>query len=528
MKLNDVLRDPLVLRIQDVDRAVEQSIASEIQRICGRPIPVKRMSEEDNPSEKGALFIASEGSLFPQVLKSAGVQPSEKEWVLFFVDRGLGCWLLSSKPYFLYAAFRYVLDFLQGEDMQPGYIWFREMSFSREKATFDLFLTQYARMIRNFNRENYIAEYARCGFTHIEVNGLAALFPWETGVEGEFYPDFYTYCPALDQFVSSRLNRGLYPEEYLQVNRSRLKENAELALKYGLIPDKVPFPVNQEVFRRFQFDGDLDIDEVVAEIACRYSGSERRADLVGAWRLVDKAVRSFPPLSIYSHYGAVWQRLLVRPLVPDIDRIPERNRDYYEKFMCASVHNPNRVDLAKDVLFELVSIDYAKASCEKIDANVLPVLKRVLDKLSTVLREQDLKEQKNRLNIFLDLYDRCRALQCLFLTLRNTAAWIYAVHTFLDTENPDTQASCRMILDELIESEIRNAQDCLDLWENSPVEWMIVSGQGETPFIYGMNFGLLLKKKIVLMRRHKNDNPSIDPDYMFRVENNPYEVRRDR
>ena len=449
MKMNDVLRDLLVLRIQDVDRAVEQSIASEIQRICGRPIPVKRMSEEDNLSEKGTLFIASEGSLCPKVLKSAAVHP-------------------------VYTEIK-----VSGSALQN--------TLTKEEKT-------KLEELHSRNSEAYFLHFFGSYSNHEPLLGIP--FPWLT-----------------HEKLKSAHQRGVTSLSHL-----------------GGIhpPDKVPFPVNQEVFRRFQFDGDLDIDEVVAEIACRYSGSERRADLVGAWRLVDKAVRSFPPLSIYSHYGAVWQRLLVRPLVADIDRIPERNRDYYEKFMCASVHNPNRVDLAKDMLFELVSIDYAKASCEKIDANVLPVLKRVLDKLSTVLREQDLKEQKNRLNIFLDLYDRCRALQCLFLTLRNTAAWIYAVHTSLDTENPDTQASCRMILDELIESEIRNAQDCLDLWENSPVEWMIVSGQGETPFIYGMNFGLLLKKKIVLMRRHKNDNPSIDPDYMFRVENNPYEVRRDR
>ena len=127
-------------------------------------------------------------------------------------------------------------------------------TFSVEKSTFDLFLTQYARTLRGFDRERYIREYARLGFTHIEVNALAAPFPYEQGVPGEFYPDFYTYCPALDQFVESRLNRGLYPREYLEANLARLKENARLAVKYGLMPGLLcfePRSVPETLFQKY-------------------------------------------------------------------------------------------------------------------------------------------------------------------------------------------------------------------------------------------------------------------------------------
>jgi hypothetical protein len=51
---------------------------------------------------------------------------------------------------------------------------------------------------------------------------------------------------------------------------------------------------------------------------------------------------------------------------------------------------------------------------------------------------------------------------------------------------------------------------------------MSVSDFGETPFIHGTNFPDLLEKKIALMKRHRGDRPFIDPDYMFRVENDPY------
>ena len=58
------------------------------------------------------------------------------------------------------------------------------------------------------------------------------LFPIEAGVPDEFYPDFYTYCPALDQFVDSRLEPGdSTRREYLRANLDRLKENARLAVR---------------------------------------------------------------------------------------------------------------------------------------------------------------------------------------------------------------------------------------------------------------------------------------------------------
>jgi len=87
-----------------------------------------------------------------------------------------------------------------------------------EKSTFDLVLNQYARIIRPFDRERHIREYARLGFSHVEVNGLAVPFPIRTGRPGRILCDFYTYAPALDQFTSSALNKGFYPKEYLDAN----------------------------------------------------------------------------------------------------------------------------------------------------------------------------------------------------------------------------------------------------------------------------------------------------------------------
>jgi hypothetical protein len=51
---------------------------------------------------------------------------------------------------------------------------------------------------------------------------------------------------------------------------------------------------------------------------------------------------------------------------------------------------------------------------------------------------------------------------------------------------------------------------------------MTVAAEGETPFVYGENFPELMRRRIGLMERHRDDEPRIDPDFMFRVPGDPY------
>jgi hypothetical protein len=69
----------------------------------------------------------------------------------------------------------------------------------------------------------------------------------------------------------------------------------------------------------------------------------------------------------------------------------------------------------------------------------------------------------------------------------------------------------------MVVSELQNAKDLLALWEESKVDFMPISTSGETLHIYGENFGTLLRKKISLMEKHVNDEPYIDPNYMWRM-----------
>jgi hypothetical protein len=780
MKISEVLQQVRELRIPKNGYPVEETVARELVKSCSSDAEVRAVEDAGFVSEEGTLYIAvAPKGLLRRLDQQGLVFASSDDWVSLNVDINRCLWLLSSKPCFLYMGFTHMTEDLAGKDVADVLPWMQEMGFSVEKSTFDLFLTQYARLIRDFDREMYIREYARLGFTHIEVNALAFTSPWEKGVPGEFYPDFYTYCPALDQFVSSRLNQGIYPQDYLANNLKRLKENARLAVKYGLVPgllcfeprsvpdaffekyptlrgarvdhpfrsfkprynmsiahpvvrkhyqellvklmkevpqlgymtiwsndsgagfehtrslyvgrnggaylirewkeddaiartaasnivrfftlmrdagtrvnpefrvvtrlesfygerdhlwpllgdqvdvegnsllargwesnyshprypdvpvlgsayhntladdeqdamkelnsrnsasyfyhsfashtnhepllgipfpwlsheklqafaslgvrtiahvggiqppDKVPYAVNQEIFRLFQLDPSLDIEEAVKKVSLRYVGPDYADDLVRGWRSVERAIRAFLPLSIYTHYGVVWQRLFVRPLVPDIESIPESERAYYESQMCTSIHNPNRIDLARDVLFELISKDYARMAFSRIDENVWAPMDSAVRLFEEKLAKTRDAGDNGARKVFVDQYFRARALKCLFATLRNTAVWIYAVHEYLDSDEADTRADCRKLLDEMMDRELKNCAELIEIWKQAPIEWMIVSGAEETPFIYAGNFPELVAKKMSLMEKYRGDEPAIDPDYMFHLKNNPYSL----
>ena len=260
-------------------------------------------------------------------------------------------------------------------------------------------------------------------------------------------------------------------------------------------PEFVPYPVNQEVFRAFQLDSGLDIDALTAEIAGRFAGPKFAPALIEGWRNVEAAIRKFMPMSLYSGFGSVWNRLLVRPLVPDIDRIPEADRAYYEAVMVSPPHNPNRVDLGKDVLFDLIPKTYAGTAYRRIDAGVWKPLNAAVRLFRENARKASESGDEAARRLFEDQGVRAEALQGHYTTLRNAAVWIFAVHEFLGTRNARVKARCRKLLDEAIGREIENARMMIRLWEETDVVWMMASPLGETPFIHGMNYPDLLQKR---------------------------------
>jgi hypothetical protein len=56
-----------------------------------------------------------------------------------------------------------------------------------------------------------------------------------------------------------------------------------------------------------------------------------------------------------------------------------------------------------------------------------------------------------------------------------------------------------------------------ELFQTTEVNFMPISGFGESWHSYGEDFDEVLQKKIALMEAHKDDVPHIDPNFMWRM-----------
>lgn len=770
MTIRKAINKIRIINYPDNSPPVVESVISEFSKVNPslKHEPVQRLKLDD---EAGIFNIAIAHFKQPDP-DSIRLKSLSEEAILFRIRENGSGWLYVSHPYYLFSFVSHLLENLIDEEIDP----FRRFkiinpAFKWQRISYDFFLTQEGRIQRNLNRESYIRELARLGFTHIEINGLAFPKPLETGPKGEAYPMFYTYCPALDQFVYSDLNMGLYPDGYLSANLEYLKQNAQLAVNYGLTPgllcfeprsvpehffdkypmlrgarvdhpfrsfkprynmtithpkvrehyaemmrklmkeipelgyiaiwtndsgagfehtkslyvgrnggaylirewkddeeiaqlagenalrffrilrdagretnpdfrvitrlesfygehetvwkglgdgvdaetaslisigwdmpyahprypdsqsinagtvyqnqfderektliddleerkglshfyfaagpnamfapligipyptltyqrlktlhdngvdylahsggtfqpDLVPYNVNHEIVRSFQFDPELNIDEHIEQLSYKWAGHNLHQTLVKAWKLNEDALFAFPNITpLYSTYGFAWYRLWARPFVPDIEAIPQEERNYYEEFMCTTPHNPNNVDLSRDVLFQLTTPEKCKLDVERIDSNLWEPLNEAIQLLddSKVEAAQQLGEN----NVIRDQLIRLKALYCWFMTQRNVAAWIAGVYGYMQAEDDSEREAYRDPLRDMIRKEIRNSEELIKLLETN-VEFMAMTDQGETPLMYGINLKELLRKRIELMQIHIDDKPFIDHGYIER------------
>ena len=298
----------------------------------------------------------------------------------------------------------------------------------------------------------------------------------------------------------------------------RLKEAANSGRQWLLVNatprSLAPYDINGEVLKAYQQEPISDIQNVLHEAADRWVG-QYAGTLVDLWNLADRAVRLFPPGVPYCTFAFPWFRLWVRPFVPNIDLIPEKRRAYYERFLVATFNNPARVDLNNDMLWNFLTVKEAGEKRESIDREVLPPLDQAVGIARSLLTA--VPPSRPERAVFQDLSDRLTAGRCFYVTLRNLTAWIEAVHGYREAKSEVDKQTYLSKSRAMAAHELDNTRSLLQLWEQSDVDWISISTGGESAHIYGENFGELLKNKIELMERHMNDEPYIDPNFMWRM-----------
>ena len=196
-------------------------------------------------------------------------------------------------------------------------------------------------------------------------------------------------------------------------------------------PSLAPWCVNREIVRAYQTGPGIPVDSVITGAARSWCGPDDAPRLVEAWRLADRAVRSFPDVPLYgSSWAFPWYRHWVRPFVPDIDRIPKSERAYYERHMIASFNNPTLVDFGADVLWTVIDREKAVSIVRTCDSLVWTPLERAIRILDTMTAAAKLKGGAGAA-VLRDQRDRLVAFRCYSRTLRNVAGWVAGVHGYI-------------------------------------------------------------------------------------------------
>ena len=182
-------------------------------------------------------------------------------------------------------------------------------------------------------------------------------------------------------------------------------------------------------------------------------------------------------------------------------------------------------DLGRDVLFQLVDEQSGKYMMDAINDKVLPVLEVAKQMIEDVLQPQlqavpqhaSVLQEANQQTVFSDLLCRVQAAKCWIVTQRNLCSWVYNVYGFLGTTNDEEKRTFSNQLQKMIDSDLKNTKALLDLWRSGLSEFMLISEAGETPYIYGENFGEHLERKITLTEAYRNHEPYIDRDIIWRI-----------
>ncbi len=269
----------------------EQTAAAELARLTGATAASAARANRQAVN----LALASRGWA-PAATKAAQDAAS---WMWLRLDDDNSGEVIASDGAGLFAAARLLAHGLTGatrEKLARGLLLRR--SFAMNRPIWDASFAQYWKSNRKFSPEHYAATLAEAGFTHIEVNSLQTHFPYEDSVPGEYYSQFYTYCPGFNHFIDTPLTRGIWPAQYLDANRERLQDLAALGRRYGLKPSVClyePRSLPERFFQKYPTLRGARIDHPFRSRLPRYTMAQDHPVVQKHYRLATQALMQAVP-----------------------------------------------------------------------------------------------------------------------------------------------------------------------------------------------------------------------------------------
>lgn len=276
----------------------------------------------------------------------------------------------------------------------------------------------------------------------------------------------------------------------------------------------VPNYINNEVIREVKYNTCTDIDAFLKRQAERFTDTAKEANvLYNVWEMCDQfnidynASRYNPETG----EGLFWTcslfvsprtlfRKLFWPVVPNHLCLTFHETRYYKPNMFFTYDtDPSWVDMScfnfqqrtKDS-----ALTYATARCEEI---LIPSLERILAEMDTL--------GENKCEYLRDLRDRIECMLCMICTEKSLMKVQYLTHFYRDSEDQNQKAEWRCSIREEMLLEIENTKRFIRLLESSPSVLIPTTSGEETVYMYKAPMSQPLKRKLIVMQNHLDDEP---------------------
>ncbi len=276
----------------------------------------------------------------------------------------------------------------------------------------------------------------------------------------------------------------------------------------------VPDYINNDVIREMKYRPVDDIDAFLRQQAARNTETAEQADvLYRVWEICDKfhldyqASRQHPETKKYLHWTCslfisprTLFRKLVWPVVPNRDALTFNETRYYKPPMFFTYDtDPSWNDMSYFNFMQQTEDSTLAYSADRCQNVLLPELEEAVALINTL--GEGMGEYLR------DLRDRIECMLCIISTEKSLMKTQYLTHYYIHSDDETKKAQWRRDIREEMLADMENVKRFIKLLETSPSILIPTTSGEETVYMYKAPMSQPLKRKLVVMQNHLDDEP---------------------
>ena len=333
---------------------------------------------------------------------------------------------------------------------------------------------------------------------------------------GDEYVQYITNGIGHDWKMYAPLVGFPFPRQtYNHLNEVIDKDVHNFTLRGGLCTEAyVHKYINNEVIREVKYNPNMDIEKFLKAMAKRFTTNEKEAEvLYNVWEKCDNFNKEY---HISRHNpetgeGMFWTttlfvsprtlfRKLVWPIVPDRTILDFSETRYYKPNMFFTYDtDPSWDDMSYFNLVPRCSdgmLEYMTKRCSEV---LMPLLEKIVARIASI--------GDGMCEYLRDLKDRIECFLCIISTEKSLCYTQMLTHMYLDSDNDSEKSGYKKAIRDEMLVEMENLKRFINLLDTSKSILIPTTSGEETVYMYKTPMSNPLKRKLVVMEKHLDDEP---------------------